>query len=435
MNQNLAKRGLKGLWQRGAAYWLKVKAFYQAVFGRDSGTLYSANDGLDQAIEFNLKNDVNISRSVRIIVTIAILLLVGVVWANLFSIDEVSKGDGKVVPSSKEQVIQSMDGGILTQMHVREGEIVKAGQILGQLDTTRTSSNVEESAAKYRAVLASLARLEAEVNGGVPIFADELKDFPELVASERQLYQSRKGQYDASIRNIHESRSLISKELAINTRLAQAGAASTVDVIRLKRQLVELDMKASELNAEYYVRSREEMAKVSADVQSLAPVVKGREDLISKSTIRSPVRGIVNSIEVTTIGGVISPNGSLMQIVPLDDTLLIEARIAPRDIAFIHPNQKAKVKITAYDYSIYGSLDGMVATISPDTIKDEQKPDVVYYRVYIRTDRDHLINKHQQQFFITPGMVATVDIKTGSKTVAQYLMKPFNKVNEALRER
>jgi len=429
------KQRLTDAWANACERVRLTKEFFVAVFGKSPDSLHTSDDGLEQAVDLNLKNDVSISRSVRIIATIFSLVLIFVVWANLFSIDEVSKGDGKVVPSSKEQVIQSLDGGILTEMFVKEGEIVKAGQILAQLDTTRTSSNVEESAAKYRAVLASLARLESEVNGGPLRFSAELNDFPELVASERKLYQSRKEKFDSAISNIRDSRELIHKELAINTRLAAAGAASTVDVIRLKRQLVDLDMKESEMNAEYYVKAREEMAKVSAEVQSLAPVVKGREDLISKSTMRSPVRGIVNNIEITTIGGVIPPNGSLMNIVPLDDTLLIEARISPRDIAFIHPDQLAKVKITAYDYSIYGSLDGKVATISPDTTKDEQKPDVVYYRVYIRTDKDHLTNKHDQKFFITPGMVATVDIKTGSKTVAQYLMKPFNKVNEALRER
>ena len=163
--------------------------------------------------------------------------------------------------------------------------------------------------------------------------------------------------------------------------------------------------------------------------------LRGRQDLVSRSTLRSPVRGIIKDIEINTIGGTLPPNGAIMRIVPLDDTLLIEAQILPRDIAFIHPGQKARVKITAYDYSIYGDLPGEVITISPDTIKDEQKPDVVYYRAYIRTAKDYLLNKQDRKLFISPGMVASVDIVTGRKTIARYLIKPFNKVNEALTER
>lgn len=156
---------------------------------------------------------------------------------------------------------------------------------------------------------------------------------------------------------------------------------------------------------------------------------------MTRLTVLSPVRGIVKGIEVTTIGGVIPPNGKLMQIVPLDDQLLIETRISPRDIAFIHPDQAAKVKITAYDYAIYGGLEGKVVTISPDTIQDKVKPENYFYRVFIQTDSGFLKSKSGKQFAITPGMIATVDIKTGSKTVLDYLLKPFNKAREAMRER
>jgi adhesin transport system membrane fusion protein len=198
---------------------------------------------------------------------------------------------------------------------------------------------------------------------------------------------------------------------------------------------VDLNIKLDELRVNYYVRSREELSKVSAELDSLKFSLQGRNDMVARSLIHSPVRGIVKDIQNNTLGGVIPPNGILMHIVPLDDTLVIEAQIAPRDIAFIHPGQRAKVKITAYDYAIFGGLDGKVVTISPDTIKDERKPDLVYYRVLIRTDRDYLLNKQQHKLFISPGMVASVDIVTGSKTIAHYLIKPFNKVNEALRER
>lgn len=413
-----------------------VTEFIRIVFLAKKGdSLYNSDDGIDEAVAFNLKNDVSLSGSLRILLYIVGFLALFIVWASLFSIDEVSNGSGKVIPSSKEQTIQSLDGGVLERIYVQEGQIVEAGEILAQLDITRTESTVEESAAKYRALLAQLARLNSEVNDVELTFPEELDQYPDLTLSEARLYLSRKEQFDDSLNNIAEARKLIDRELAINTRLAKQGASSTVDVIRLRRQLVDLNMKEAELKAEYYVRSREEMSRISSEVAALSQIVRGRQDLLSKMTIKSPVRGIVKNIEINTIGGVIAPNGALMTIVPLDDTLLIEAQISPRDIAFIHPGQVAQVKITAYDYSIYGSLEGKVITISPDTIKDEQKPDVVYYRVYIRTDKDHLQSKNSVKHFITPGMVSTVDIRTGNKTVMQYLIKPFNKINEALRER
>ena len=278
------------------------------------------------------EDEAKIVKSRRLILLLAVMLLVGGVWAWFAVLDEVSTGTGKVIPSSREQVIQTLDGGILTELNVREGSKVQAGQVVARLDPTRSESNVGESQAKYRA-------------------------------------------------------------------------------------------------------SREQLSKANADVASLAEVIKGRADSVTRLTVRSPVQGIVKNIKVNTIGGVIAPNGELMEIVPVDGRLLIEARISPRDIAFIHPDQQALVKITAYDYAIYGALNGVVETISPDTTQDEAKPDVYYYRVFIRTDYDYLENKSGKRFLIGPGMIATVDIKTGEKTVMDYLVKPFNRAKEALRER
>jgi len=183
------------------------------------------------------------------------------------------------------------------------------------------------------------------------------------------------------------------------------------------------------------VKAREELARGNAEVEAQRSVTQGRADSLTRLRFESPVRGIVKHVAVTTRGGVIAPGGRLMEIVPLDDQLLVEARISPRDVAFIHPGQYAMVKVTAYDYSIYGGLPGKVITISPDTIQDDVKRDVYYYRVYIRTDEDHLKNAVGKKFPIVPGMIAAVDIHTGSKTIFEYLVKPFNRGREALRER
>ncbi|PWB37139.1 secretion protein HlyD [Pseudomonas sp. NDM] len=365
----------------------------------------------------------------------ALMLACFVAWAAWFEIVEVSTGTGKVVPSSREQVIQSMEGGILEQLNVTEGALVERGQILAQLDPVKNQSNVGESAAKYRAALASVNRLQAEVSEKPLAFDASLQEFSDLIRAETELYQTRRKGLAETLDGIQSSLKLVRSELAITENLAKIGASSRVEVLRLTRQRSELELKATEARSDYMVRAREDLAKANAEAQMLEAVIRGRTDSLSRLTLRSPVRGIVKDIEVSTIGGVIAPNGQIMQIVPLDEQLLIETRISPRDIAFIHPGQAAKVKITAYDYSIYGSLDGEVVTISPDTIQDEAKPEIFYYRVFIRTSSDELRNKAGKRFAIVPGMIATVDIRTGEKTVLDYLIKPLNRAREALRER
>jgi adhesin transport system membrane fusion protein len=366
---------------------------------------------------------------------ICIGLLVLLAWAWLFKLEEVSTGTGKVVPSSKEQIIQSLEGGILTKLNVREGEVVQQGQVLAQLDPTRFASNVGESESLLLASKATAARLRAEVNGASLKFPAEVLKEPALVNEETALYHSRRSNLEESLAGLKQALTLVEQELKMTEPLVAKGAASEVEVLRLKRQATDLRNQMNDVRNQYLVKSREELAKANTDIETQSQVVKGKSDTLSRTVFKSPVRGIVKEIDVMTLGGVISQNGKLMTIVPLDEQLVVEARISPRDIAFIRPEQEALVKVTAYDYSIYGGLKGKVTVISPDTLRDEVKQDQFYYRVYIRTDSGKLMNKAGKQFSITPGMVATVDIKTGEKTILDYLIKPFNKAQEALRER
>lgn len=366
---------------------------------------------------------------------ICIGLLALLIWAWIFKLEEVSQGTGKVVPTSKEQVIQSLEGGILTKLAVKEGDIVEKGQILAQLDPTRFASNVGESASLLTASQATAARLRAEVNGGALNFPDSVLKEPKLVREETQLYESRRANMQESIAGLKQALTLVQQELRMTEPLVAKGAASEVEVLRLKRQANDLQNQINDVRNQYYVQAREELSKANTDVETQQQVIKGKSDSLDRTVFKAPVRGVVKEIDVMTLGGVVPQNGKIMTIVPLDEQLLIEARISPRDIAFIHPGQEALVKITAYDYSIFGGLDGKVTVISPDTIRDEVKQDQFYYRVYIRTNTDKLYNKAGKSFAITPGMVSTVDIKTGQKTVLEYLLKPFNKAQEALRER
>lgn len=371
-----------------------------------------------------------------LVIWVTLAALVGLLtWASLFELDEVTTGTGKVVPSSREQFIQSLEGGILTELRVREGDLVEAGQVLAQLDRTRAESTLGESASRVRAALATAARLRAEVDGGPLKFPAEVMAEPDLMRSETALYESRRRSLSESTAGLTEALALVQKEYRMTSMLAKEGAASNVEVLRLQRQANELQIKLTDLRSQYLVKAREELAKANAEVEAQQAVSRGRADALTRSTLQSPVKGVVKNVEVTTVGGVVPPNGKVMEIVPVEDQLLVEARIAPRDVAFIHPGQRAVVKVTAYDYAIYGGLEGRVTTISPDTIQDEVKRDTYYYRVFVRTDSDKLVNKAGREFAIFPGMIATADIHTGSKSILSYLLKPLNRAREALRER
>lgn len=362
-------------------------------------------------------------------------LVIFLVWAHFAILDEVTVGTGKVTPSSRAQVIESLDGGIVNQLNVHEGDIVSKGQILARLDPTRFQSTYGEAQAKARTLRASAERLRAELTGAPLEFSAETLKEPELVARETQLYQSRRRNLLETVSNLQQSLKLVQDELRMTAPLVAKGAAGEVEVIRLRRQVSELRGKIDEARNEYAVRAREEQVKNNAELDAQLQVLTGKEDQLTRATLYSPVRGIVKDIQVTTVGGVLQPGGKLMEIVPLEDQLLIETRINPRDIAYIRPGLPAVVKVTAYDSSIYGDLLGEVETVSPDTIQDEVKRDQYYYRVYVRTQKAELVNRAGRKFPIVPGMVANVEIKTGQKSVMDYLIKPLNKVNEAMRER
>lgn len=377
----------------------------------------------------------NETRTSAIIWLCTAALVIFFVWAHFAILDEVTVGTGKVTPSSRAQVIESLDGGIVNRLNVHEGDIVEKGEELARLDPTRFQSNFGEAAAKVRTLRASAERLRAELTGAPLAFSAETLKEPELVARETQLYQSRRRNLTETVSNLTQSMKLVQDELRMTQPLVAKGAAGQVEVIRLQRQVSDLRGKIDEARNDYAVRAREEQVKNNAELDAQLQVLTGKEDQLTRATLYSPVRGIVKDIQVTTVGGVLQPGGKLMEIVPLEDQLLIETRINPRDIAYIRPGLPAVVKVTAYDSSIYGNLEGVVETVSPDTLQDEVKRDQYYYRVYVRTQKAELVNKAGRKFPIVPGMVANVDIKTGQKSVMDYLIKPLNKVKESLRER
>ncbi|HAU0263539.1 TPA: HlyD family type I secretion periplasmic adaptor subunit [Legionella pneumophila] len=362
--------------------------------------------------------------------TSLLFFIVAIIWANYAILDEVTTGQGKVIPSSEVQVIQNLEGGIIQNIFVKEGQIVKKDQILMQIDNTRFMASYAEAEKKIDALEIEIIRLNAEISDTKPVFPDKfIKTYPHLVQNQLSLYESRMRE----LNQLKKSLELAQKELDLTRPLLKGGSVSEVEVIRLERSVSEIKGNIEKFKSE----ELDKLNKARTELFALVEANKADKDRLTRTTVRSPVYGIVKQIKTTTIGGVVQPGSDLLEIVPLDDTLLIEAKIRPSDIGFIHPGQKAMVKITAYDFSIYGGLEGVVEHISADTIIDEKtdKKEESYYIVKVRTEKNYL-GTEKKPLPIIPGMQATVDILTGQKSVLQYLLKPIIKAKQsALRER
>ncbi len=351
-------------------------------------------------------------------------------WAHYAKLDEVTHSEGKVIPSQKIQVIQNLEGGIVRDIAIREGQIVDRNQVLMTLDDVRFSSNYKENRLKEFALKAKVERITAQMNNqpyvaSLPV----IKEVPELVASERELFDSKRRE----MHNLNNNLSLIRRQINMTKPLLKSGAVSQVEVLQLEQQASEIASKISTAES----AALDEMNKAKTELSQVAQSEEALKDRLDRTTIRSPVKGIIKKLHVNTIGGVINPGVDVIEIVPLDDTLLVSARVKPSDIGFIHPGQNATVKISAFDYSIYGGLEGKVELISADTIVDlnKQQRDDSYYEIWVRTQKNHLDN-NGTPLQIIPGMTATVDILTGKKTVLAYMLKPILKAkHSALRER
>ncbi|HRA77494.1 MAG TPA: HlyD family type I secretion periplasmic adaptor subunit [Burkholderiaceae bacterium] len=384
------------------------------------------------------------------LVFMSIALMVAVVggfvwWAAASELEEVTRGQGRVVPSSKEQVIQLLDPGVLTEMLVREGDSVEKDQLLLRVDDTRATALLRELQAKTHALAAAAARARAEAYGGKPEFPAEARASPALIRRETEAFNARRRALDDSVDALRRGMTLLDREIEITEPMVGRGLVSEVELLRLKRQRNDLALQLSDRQNKFRTDAAADLIKFEAELSQARETLVARADAAERTEMRSPMKGTVKSIKVSTIGGVVQAGQEIMTIVPTEDTLVIEAYVRPADVAFIHPGQKAVVKISAYDYAIYGGLDGTVENISPDTLRDERRAgtpvaDVAdeansYYRVLVRTTSNALTTPNGQVLPIIPGMTASVEMLTGRKTVLQYLVKPLNRASEALRER
>lgn len=363
------------------------------------------------------------------------VVVASVIWAANAKIDEVTKGQGKVIPSSSIQTIQNLEGGIVAEIFISEGSKVEKGEIIVRIDDTLSASSYRENLAKSQALSAALARLNAEARelDGID-FPDTLKSREDLIRRETALFEKRRSDLAEQRAIIDRSLKLASDELTMTIPLVQKGIVSRVEQLRLEREVNELEGQLKDLIGTRQREAMEQYNEIRAQEEELNEMLQGRVDRVERTSVRSPIAGTVNKIYMNTIGGVIQPGEPIADIVPENNTLLVEAKIRPSDIAFISPGQEATLKFSAYDFSIYGGLKGTVEHISADTIEDEVEKEH-YYMIKVRNDLGKLV-KDGRELPIIPGMVVEVDVLTGERTVLQYLTKPFHRMRfNSLRER
>jgi len=359
-----------------------------------------------------------------------------VAWAANAMIDEVTKGQGKVIPSSSIQTIQNLEGGIVAEIFISEGSRVEKDEVIVRIDDTQSGSSYRENLAKSQALNAALARLDAEAKqlNELVFPAEIVKSRQDLVERETSLFEKRRSDLAEQRAIFDRSLKLASDELTMTVPLVQKGIVSRVEQLRLEREVNELEGQLKDLVGTRQREAMEQYNEIRAQAEELNEMLQGREDRVQRTSVRSPIAGTVNKIYMNTIGGVVQPGEPIADIVPENETLLVEAKIRPSDIAFLSPGQEATLKFSAYDFSIYGGLKGTVENISADTIQDEVDKEH-YYMIKVRNDLGKLV-KDGRELPIIPGMVVEVDVLTGRRTVLQYLTKPFHRMRfNALRER
>jgi adhesin transport system membrane fusion protein len=415
--------------------------------------------------------------AIALLLTLVALFGAVVVWMSRASLDEVTPGFGKVIPSRQIQVVQNLEGGIVAEILTKEGQVVDAGDILMRIDATAAGASFREQEETYLPLLASVNRLAAEAEGREPSFPPELaRDRPEIVLRENDLYRARKAELDSVVQVLNQQRNqrvqeveelngrlraardgydLIKREYDMTAPLVKQGLVSQVELLRLERQVTELqsliasalanipkaragmaeiDQRIRERRDNFRTEALKDLADRRIKLAAILENMTAKRDRMVRTEVRSPVKGIVKQLHVGTVGGIIQPGQDIVTVVPVEDSLLVEAQVNPRDVAFLHPGQKAKVKLTAYDFTVYGALEAELDSISADTITDKQGNS--FYLIRVRTLRNSLERAGGEPLPIIPGMIAQVDILTGKRTVLDYLVKPFIKARyTAMRER
>jgi len=364
-------------------------------------------------------------------------LAAGLIWAAFAQVDMITRSDARVIPEGREQVIASLEGGILRELKVREGESVVAGQPLALMDPTRVEAQQGESRAKRLSLLAAVARLQAEATGRPLKFTPELAAVPLVVQGETDSYSARQRALNDAVGINSRNQRLLERELGMAESMSAKGLMSDVEVMRLRRQVNDMNMQTQERINRFRQDASAELVRVQTELTMMGEQQVVRDDMIKRTILTSPVRGMVKNIRMNTLGGVVAGGAPVMEIVPLGDLVLVELRIKPADIGFIKLAQRVEIKLTAYDYAVYGSLRGKVMTMSPDALGDSERnagAEGTWYRALVRADPTTL-KAGGKPLTVLPGMVGTAEISTGRRSVLSFLVRPMMKAQEAFTER
>ncbi len=367
----------------------------------------------------------------------AAALTAALTWASVARVDEVTKADARVVPEGHEQVIASLEGGLLHALYVHEGDQVAAGQDLAELDPTRFQAQQAEGETKRIALKAQIARLMAESTGKPLEFPADVLAVPQAAESEQASYAARRRAMEDAVASNERGVDMLRRELAMSEAMSAKGLLSEVEVLHLRRQINEMSLQSSDRINRFRQDAASELSKLQTDLAALQEQQAGRQDVLSRTVIKSPVRGLIKNIRSNTLGGVVGPGSPIMEIVPLGEHTLIEARVKPGEIGFLQVGQGAKVKLTAYDFTTYGGLDARIESISPDALGDPDRggaADPTYYRVMLRVDANTLHEKGKA-LPVLPGMTGSAEVRIGERSVLNFLLRPMLKSKEAFRER
>ncbi len=380
----------------------------------------------------------NGSRSGRLIIwSSALTVGVFVWWASWAELDQITRTTGQAIVSSRNQIIQAPDGGVVEEIFVKEGAQVKKGQVLVRFDQSKSETSFLESKAKLAGLRATVARLRAETTGGPLTFPEELGEYPEFRNNQTTLYRNRQRALNEEIASLYSTMNLVREELNMNAPLLASGDVSRSEVLRLQRQLAELRAQVTNRKNKYLQDAQAELSKALEEAAGVEQILAQRREQLAFTDLRSPMDGVVRNIRLTTKGAVARTGDEIMQVIPLDDDLIFEAKVKPVDIAYIKPGLNATIKLDAYDYAIYGTMHGIVTYISPDTLADDNRTanEAPAYRVQLKI-QDRKFAAAAGPVEIQPGMTATIEIKTGSQTVLRYLTKPITKtLSESMGER
>ena len=417
-------------------FWQRKKSFTDPAFAAAGGRLRRGDGAFMSGVRAaQVAEDMpHVAWALYLMVA---ALVSALTWASFARVDEVTKADARVVPEGREQVIASLEGGILQELFVHEGQQVEEGQDLAELDPTRFQSQQAEGETRRIALKASIARLSAEASGRALVFPPEVLAVPQVAQGEQDSYDARKRAMDEAVGANQRDIALLRRELEVSEAMSAKGLLSEIDVLHQRRQVNDLILQTEDRINRFRQDASAELAKQKTDLAQIEEQQAGRQDVLRRTVIKSPVRGLVKNIRANTLGGVIGPGSPIMEIVPIGKRTLIEAHVKPGDIGFLQVGQTAKIKLAAYDFTVYGGLEGTIESISPDVIGDVEHAggvDATYYRVMLRVDNNTLHEKGRTLPPL-PGMTGSAEVRIGERSVLNFLLRPMLKSKEAFRER